>query len=65
MDPRRLQELNRIGIKHEWELRGWSREFGVTPQELKAAIAAVGVRVDAVRRYFAERKTGDSTLDGA
>jgi hypothetical protein len=54
MDERSVRELSRVGIKQDWELRNWSREFGVTPQELKAAIAVVGVRVADVQRYFAE-----------
>jgi hypothetical protein len=55
MGERNVRDLNRIGIKHDWELRNWSEEFGVAPQELKAAIAAVGFRVTDVQRYFAER----------
>jgi hypothetical protein len=56
MDDRSVRELNRIGIKHDWELRNWSKEFGVAPQELKAAIAAVGSRVTDIQRYFTEQQ---------
>jgi hypothetical protein len=56
MNERNARDLNRIGIKHDWELRNWSKEFGVAPQELKAAIAAVGFRVTDIQRYFAEHQ---------
>jgi len=52
----RVRDLNRVGVKQDWELRNWSREFGVTAEELKAAISAVGVRVVELRRYLDERK---------
>ena len=51
-----VRELARLGVSQEWELRNWSEELGVTPEELRAAINAVGLRVSAVRRYLNEQK---------
>ena len=56
MDERDVRDLARLGVSQEWELHNWSGEFGVTPEELQAAINAVGLRVTAVRHYLNERK---------
>jgi len=53
-DASGVRGLNRVGVKEEWELHNWSREFGVTPQELKKAIDTVGVRVIEIRRFLSE-----------
>jgi len=52
----RIRDLNRVGVKQDWELRNWSREFGVTVEELQAAVNAVGVRVVELRRYLDDRR---------
>jgi len=51
----RVDDLNRVGVHHDWELRNWSREFGVSADELRAAINAVGDRVGALRQYLDQR----------
>ena len=56
VDACRIRDLNRVGVKQDWELRNWSREFGVTVEELQAAVNAVGVRVVELRRYLDERR---------
>lgn len=33
----------RINVNEDYELRDWSKKFGVTPEELKAAVGKVGV----------------------
>ncbi len=42
----------RINTSEAYELRDWSQKFGVTPEELTAAVKAVGPMVDAVERYL-------------
>jgi hypothetical protein len=42
----------RINIHEPWELRDWSQHFGVTPEKLKEAVAAVGVMTKDVKRYL-------------
>jgi hypothetical protein len=36
------QDRKRIDVNQDHELRDWSRKFGVSPDELKAAVRAVG-----------------------
>jgi hypothetical protein len=49
------QDRNRINVNEDYELRDWSKSLGVTPEELKRAVAAVGDRAEKVREYL---KTG-------
>ena len=42
----------RIDVSRDVEVRDWSRSFGVTPERLKAAVAAVGDKADEVRRHL-------------
>ena len=41
-----------INLDERWELGLWTRMFGVTEEELRAAIVAVGPDAENVRRYF-------------
>jgi hypothetical protein len=43
-------DRDRINIQEDYELRDWSKKFGVTPDELKRAVAKVGVMADDVAR---------------
>jgi hypothetical protein len=42
----------RININESWDVRYWAKELGVTEEKLTEAIDAVGVQVDAVRKYL-------------
>lgn len=42
----------RIDVSRDGEVRDWSRSFGVSPERLKAAVAAVGDKADEVRRHL-------------
>ena len=44
------QDRQRINVNQDYELRDWSRKFGVTPEQLKRAVAKVGDRADEVER---------------
>jgi hypothetical protein len=44
------QDRQRINVNQDYELRDWSRKFGVTPEQLKRAVAKVGDRADDVER---------------
>ena len=46
------QDRERINVHQEYELRDWSKTLGVTPEELKKAVAAVGDRAEKVREYL-------------
>jgi hypothetical protein len=44
------QDRARINIGEEYEVRYWSQKFGVSPEQLEAAVQKVGDSVDAVER---------------
>jgi len=44
------QDRQRIDVHQEHELRYWSEKFGVTPDDLKEAIDAVGPMVEDVEQ---------------
>ncbi|CAM5793115.1 DUF3606 domain-containing protein [Rhizobacter fulvus] len=46
------QDRKRINVNQDYELRDWSKKFGVTPDRLKEAVAAVGDRAEKVEAYL-------------
>lgn len=50
------QDRTRINVNEDYELRDWSKKFGVTPEQLKAAVQAVGTSVSAVEQHLIGRK---------
>ncbi len=46
------QDRSRINVHEPWELQYWSNHFGVTHEQLSAAVQKVGVMVSDVRRYL-------------
>jgi hypothetical protein len=46
------QDASRINVNEDYELRYWTKKFGVSDQQLKDAVAAVGVSVDKVKEYL-------------
>jgi hypothetical protein len=49
------QDRQRINVNEDYELRDWSKKFGVTPEELKKAVASVGDRADQVQAHLKSR----------
>ena len=45
-------DRDRINVNEDYELRDWSKKFGVSPEELKQAVQQVGDRADAVRQHL-------------
>lgn len=43
-------DRQRINTSEEYEVRDWSKKFGVTPEQLKDAVKKVGPMADDVRR---------------
>jgi len=43
-------DRQRINTGEEYELRDWSKKFGVTPEQLKDAVKKVGPMADDVKR---------------
>ena len=44
------QDRSRINTNEDYEVRYWSQKFGVSPQQLKAAVRKVGNSAKAVER---------------
>lgn len=49
------QDRARINVHQDYELRDWSKKFQVTPDELKAAVKAVGDQAHAVEAHLKAR----------
>ena len=46
------QDRRRIDVNESYELRDWSRKFGVSPEELRDAVRAVGNEAEKVEAYL-------------
>ena len=44
------QDRERVNVNEDYELTAWSKKFGITPDQLKAAVKKVGDRASAVER---------------
>ena len=49
------RDRNRIDIGQDYELRDWSEKFGVTKEELIAAVQAFGTEATKVEQHLRER----------
>lgn len=58
-DDRGPQDRSRVNTSEMYELQYWSKKFGVTPGEVKAAVDKVGPMVNDVE---AELKRAQSAL---
>ena len=47
-------DRSRIDVNQDYELSDWAEKFGVTTEQLKLAVAAVGDRADKVAMYLAQ-----------
>lgn len=45
-------DCDRISLAEEYEVRDWTVSLGISEQELREAVDAVGNSVDAVRAYL-------------
>ena len=52
LTKRRPQDSSRINIHEPYEVNFWTHHFGVTKAQLEAAVHAVGVMADAVKRHL-------------
>ena len=46
------QDRDRINVNEDYELRDWSKKFGVSPEELKSAVQKVGPMVKDVQQHL-------------
>jgi hypothetical protein len=49
------QDRTRINVNEDYEVRDWSKKFGVTAEQLKAAVKAVGTKAQAVAKHLKDR----------
>lgn len=49
------QDRARINIHEDYEVRDWSKKFGVTHQQLMEAVQTVGDRAEDVERHLKGR----------
>lgn len=49
-------DRRRISLSEAYEVRDWSKKFGVTAEELKAAVAEVGNEADAVEAHLKSKR---------
>jgi hypothetical protein len=52
------RDRTRIDVNQDYELRDWSKKFGVTKEQLKEAVQAVGTEADKVEEHLRGRETG-------
>ncbi len=45
-------DRDRINLSEDYEIRGWTQSPGVSEQELREAVDAVGNSAEAVRAYL-------------
>ena len=50
------QDRTRISLSEDYEVRDWAQKFGVTPEQLKAAVQAVGNDAKAVEAHLKESR---------
>ena len=49
------QDGDRINVNEDYEVRVWMQSLGVSEDELRKAVAAVGDRADKVREYLGKK----------
>jgi hypothetical protein len=47
-----IPDRDRVNIQENYEVEYWSNKFGVTPEQLKEAVAAVGTSATNVENYL-------------
>lgn len=52
LNDRGPQDRSRVNVNEEWELQYWSKKFGVSAQQLRDAVKAVGTSADAVGKHL-------------
>ena len=50
------QDRTHIALGEDYEVRDWSKKFGVTADELKAAVKAVGNKASHVEAHLKSKK---------
>jgi hypothetical protein len=56
LNKRGPQDRSRINIREEWEVRYWTKELGVSADELKRLVTIHGNSVEKVRQAIAKKQ---------
>jgi Protein of unknown function (DUF3606) len=46
------QDASRVNVNEDYEVRYWTKKFGCTAEQLRAAVKAVGVSAKAVEAHL-------------
>jgi hypothetical protein len=57
LENRGSKDRSRININEDWELAYWSKQFGVSPTQLKAAVEKVGPSAQRVGEHFGKARS--------
>ena len=49
------QDRQRINVNEDYEVRWWTKELGVSQEQLRAAVAQAGVMADDVRAQLSRQ----------
>lgn len=52
LKKKRPQDASRISLKESWEVQHWCEKFGISYQQLYAAVDKVGHSVAKVKQYL-------------
>ena len=52
LSKRGSPDRDRINLNEQYEVRDWAKEFGVSEDKLRQAVAVVGDRADKVRQHL-------------
>ena len=50
------QDRSRINVNEPWEVKHWTKELGVTEEQLRELVRQHGVSADKVRQALAQNK---------
>jgi hypothetical protein len=54
-NARGAQDRSRIALGEDYEVRYWTKELGISKEQLQAAVAAVGNSAEKVREYIKKK----------
>jgi hypothetical protein len=57
-----IADRKRINVHEDYELRSWSKKFGVSPNELRRTVSKVGIFADDVARDLGILEVRDEPL---
>ena len=46
------KDRSRVNVNEEWEVRYWTKEFGVSEEKLRQAVQQAGPSVETVRKVL-------------